>query len=133
MRDAGLDGRIGDHFHDREQQRRLALALDDDAGEFRAGHLAVGALKFDLVAIGGGFTGKAPARIALDQLSVVGDDKVGQALADDVAGACVQHAEEARIGKQNGLGVDQHSLMHRFNQSLEQLVAVAVGTTTMAQ
>ena len=76
MRDAGLDGRVGDHFHDRVEQRRLALALDDDAGQFRAGHLAVRALKFDLVAIRGRFTGEAPARIALDKLGVVGDDKV---------------------------------------------------------
>ena len=133
VRDAHVGRRLGQHLHRGEQQCRPPFALDQNARELDARDLPVRARELYFVTIGGGLAGQAPVRITLDQLSIICDDEVGQPFADDVLRARAQHVEEAGVRKQYCLAMNQHSLMHRLYQALEQLVTVARGAAAPAQ
>ncbi len=119
-------GRCGSrqHLQRREQQRRLAGAVDQGAGQLDAGDLAVLADELDFIALGRGFAGQSPAQIVLHQLDIFRRDELGQRLADHIRRARAQQRQKARVGEQDGLAVNQHRIVHRLDQALKQLLAV---------
>ena len=120
------DRRLGDrqHFQGRDQQRRLARAVDERARQLDARHFPVQSEEFDFVAFGGRLARKTPVQVAFHQLDIFRRNEVGQRFADGVRGSNAQQGEKTRIGEQDVPAVNQHGVVHRLDQALKELLAV---------
>ena len=80
--------------------------------------------EFDLIAFRRRFAEQPPPQVVLHQLDIFRSDEVGERLADHVGRRQIEQREKTRVGEQNAIAVHEHRVMDRFDQTLEQLLAI---------